>query len=82
MIEYLNSKIENLEDILTELVIRRDKVVTLQQAEKEDLIKPLLDNLQSDNFEDVQESYMKNRKKRISQNSCQLENSINIGKTI
>ncbi len=60
-------------------MIRRDKAITLQQTVKEDLIKPIVENLENDDFsDDIQESYIKNRMKRISQNSCRSENSINI----
>jgi hypothetical protein len=68
-LEFLNSKIEKLEDKLSDLIFRRDKVSTMQQAEKDDLFKALEENLESENFEEVQENYINNRRKRISETS-------------
>jgi hypothetical protein len=91
-LEFLNSKIEKLEDKLSDLIFRRDKVSTMQQSEKDDLFKALEENLESENFEEVQENYINNRRKRISETSSRKNsysypnnnntNNININNSI
>ncbi len=76
-LEFLNSKIENIEEKLSKLILRRDNIIKMQKSEKNELLKTLDYNIESENIQDVQENYINNRRKRISEMSSR-KNSNNI----
>lgn len=71
-LDILDEKIRIYEEKLGNLQMMRDNILQEIKQRKELLEKPLEDAMNSDNFEIVQDKYMKNRMKRISLNSIFL----------
>lgn len=79
---YLEEKIIMHEDKLVDLKSKKDfisKNIDKLMNKSENLVKPLEDIMNSEDFEDVQEKYMNSRMKRITFNK-NLQNSDSLNK--